>query len=147
MYVSFFQATFIFDRCHCSSTLVSKFNWCWFNLYSSTMGSSLVYCGLVMQYDIESLVNAGAGDGLVPDGTKPLPEPMLKFHRWGLLSFTWGNFTGHSQHIYPWYEFESNLRLQLDLPGVNVLNKQTIFYLCHWCPLWNIWHYCLPLNI
>ena len=25
----------------------------------------------------EILVNTGSGNGLVPDGTKPLPEPML----------------------------------------------------------------------
>ena len=26
-------------------------------------------------------VNIGSGDGLLPDGTKPLPEPMLKFYQ------------------------------------------------------------------
>ena len=25
----------------------------------------------------EILVNTGSGNGLLPDGTKPLPEPML----------------------------------------------------------------------
>ena len=29
-------------------------------------------------------VNIGSGNGLLPDGTKPLPEPMLT-----LLSWTW----------------------------------------------------------
>ena len=26
------------------------------------------------------LVNIGSGNSLVPDGTKPLPEPMLTYH-------------------------------------------------------------------
>ena len=29
-------------------------------------------------------VNIGSGNGLVPDGTKPLPEPMLTNHQWGI---------------------------------------------------------------
>ena len=30
---------------------------------------------------VQWLVNIGSGNGLVPDGTKPLPEPMLtKFY-------------------------------------------------------------------
>ena len=27
-------------------------------------------------------VNIGSGNGLLPDGTKPLPEPMLTYHQW-----------------------------------------------------------------
>ena len=27
-------------------------------------------------------VNSGSGNGLLPDGTKPLPEPMLTYHQW-----------------------------------------------------------------
>ena len=29
---------------------------------------------------LEILVNTGSGIGLLPDGTKPLPEPMLTDH-------------------------------------------------------------------
>ena len=28
-----------------------------------------------------SWVNIGSGNGLLPDGTKPLPEPMLTYHQ------------------------------------------------------------------
>ena len=31
----------------------------------------------------EVWVNIGSGNGLLPDGTKPLPEPMLTYHQWG----------------------------------------------------------------
>ena len=27
------------------------------------------------------VVNTGSGNGLLPDGTKPLPEPMLTYHQ------------------------------------------------------------------
>ena len=30
---------------------------------------------------LEILVNTGSGNGLLPDGTKPLPEPMLTYHQ------------------------------------------------------------------
>ena len=29
----------------------------------------------------ENWVNIGSGNGLLPDGTKPLPEPMLTYHQ------------------------------------------------------------------
>ena len=37
-------------------------------------------------------VNIGSGNGLLPDGTKPLPEPMLTYHQSGPVAFTWGQF-------------------------------------------------------
>ena len=39
-------------------------------------------CGLVTPYGDRDLVNIGSGYGLLPDGTKPLPEPMLTDHQW-----------------------------------------------------------------
>ena len=38
------------------------------------------------------LDNIGSGNGLLPDGTKPLPEPMLTYPHWGILTFTRGQF-------------------------------------------------------
>ena len=32
---------------------------------------------------LEILVNTGSSNGLLPDGTKPLPEPMLTYHQQG----------------------------------------------------------------
>ena len=34
-------------------------------------------------------VNIGSGNGLVPDGTKPLPEPMLTYHQSDPMTITW----------------------------------------------------------
>ena len=38
------------------------------------------------------LVNTGSGNGLLPDGTKPLPEPMLTDHQWSPVTFILGQF-------------------------------------------------------
>ena len=32
-------------------------------------------------------VNIDSGNGLLPDGTKPLPEPMLTDHQWSSVAF------------------------------------------------------------
>ena len=37
----------------------------------------LTHSGLVAPYGDKIWVNIGSGNGLLPDGTKPLPEPML----------------------------------------------------------------------
>ena len=39
---------------------------------------SLTHCGLMTP---EVWVNTGSGNGLLPDGTKPFPEPMLTYHQ------------------------------------------------------------------
>ena len=38
------------------------------------------------QYLVTSRINIGSGDGLLPDGTKALPEPMLANHHWNKMS-------------------------------------------------------------
>ena len=43
---------------------------------------------LGIPYGVIEFVNIGLGDG----GTKPLPQPMLTNHQWGLVAFTWGQF-------------------------------------------------------
>ena len=37
-------------------------------------------------------VNIGSGKCLLPDGTKPLPEPMLTYHQWVSMAMTWDQF-------------------------------------------------------
>ena len=55
-----------------------------------------------MAYGIIDQVNIGLGNGLLPAGNKPLPEPMLTRHHWSLVSFSWGqSSTGNTQDIYP----------------------------------------------
>ena len=38
-------------------------------------------------------VNVGSGNGLLPDGTNPLPEPMLTDHQWSPVTFILGQFS------------------------------------------------------
>ena len=40
----------------------------------------LTHCCLVTPYGAKIWVNIGSGNGLLPDGTKPLPEPILTFY-------------------------------------------------------------------
>ena len=55
-------------------------------------------------------VNIGSGNGLLPDGTKPLPEPMLtNRHPPEMLWHSCdGNFTVNVPDIYAWYKFEND---------------------------------------
>ena len=39
---------------------------------------------------IYNWVNISSGDGLLPDGIKPLPEPVLTSHQRSRMAFTWG---------------------------------------------------------
>ena len=42
---------------------------------------AVTHCGLVMQMVSGIWVTIGSGNGLLPDGTKPSPEPMLTYHQ------------------------------------------------------------------
>ena len=52
----------------------------------------------------EIWVNAGSGNGLLRDGTKPLPEPMLTNEV--LWHSPDSNFIENTLDIYRWNEFE-----------------------------------------
>ena len=52
--------------------------------------TDLTHCGLETPYGASILVNIASGNCLLPDGTKPLPEPMLTSK-------------------VPWHSHESNL--------------------------------------
>ena len=55
----------------------------------------LTHCGLVTSCGFIELGQHWAissGDGLVPDATKILPEPMLTYHQQSPLAFIWGHY-------------------------------------------------------
>ena len=66
----------------------------------------------------EIWVNIGSGNGLLPDGTKPLPEPMFTYHKYGPLTFIWGQF--HKRYLSHWPQ-KSAWKL---LPGASELMAQ-----------------------
>ena len=37
-------------------------------------------------------VMIGSSNGLLPDGTKPLPKPIVTYQRWNIMASTWGPF-------------------------------------------------------
>ena len=46
--------------------------------YNSTALHNIIYCGLVLLYNLSFIFeNIDLANGLLPDGTKPLPKPML----------------------------------------------------------------------
>ena len=66
----------------------------------------------------EIWVNIGSGNGLLPDGTKPLPEAMLTSHQWGPVAF----IPGWCLFEYPRYQIKfclkfTHLNSQPHLPG------------------------------
>ena len=46
-----------------------------------------------------NLVNIGSGNGLLPDGTKPLAEPMLTYDEWVVWHSHGSNFPGYTHDI------------------------------------------------
>ena len=73
----------------------------------------------------EILVNIGSGNGSLPDGTEPLPEPKLINHQLGLEAFTWGQFHRKwSRYLsLMWIWKITNLELQPHLPEANELRS------------------------
>ena len=57
------------------------------SLKSYWLHADLTHCSLVTPYDDTNYVNIGLDNGLLLDGTKPLPEPMLTYHQYGPLTF------------------------------------------------------------
>ena len=51
-----------------------------------------LWSGDTIWQQLKISVNIGSGDGLLPDGTKPLPEPMLTYHKYIPVTITWGQF-------------------------------------------------------
>ena len=76
--------------------LVKSVEWSWqrnkFVFTQYWVINHLTNWGLVMPYGDMVWVNIGPGNGLLPDGTNPLPEPMLTCHQWCSVAFTWDKF-------------------------------------------------------
>ena len=92
---------------HVKSILVQVMAWsswciyryqCWLSSMKHTIcfhqeQSMLIHCGLLWCHIIwhhKTWVSNGSGNGMLPDSTKPLPEPLLTNHQWGHVAYTWG---------------------------------------------------------
>ena len=67
-------------------------------------------------------VNIGSGNGLLPDGIKPSPEPMLTYHQYGPIVSTSEQF--HGNVITKSHLKIKHLNSQPLLPGDNELTIQ-----------------------
>ena len=56
-----------------------------------SMGMGLTNCGIVTPYGDKICVNFGSGNDLLPDGTKPLSEPIFTYQRCN-VAFTCDQF-------------------------------------------------------
>ena len=54
-----------------------------------TSSAQLTEFGLVTPHADIDLGYIGSGNGLAPDATKPLPEPMLTYYQRHSVAFTW----------------------------------------------------------
>ena len=73
------------------------------------------------------LIYIGSGNGLLPDGTKPLPESTLTNHQW---AFTKGQFQRTKISILDMSLKDTNSKWQLCIPGSNEL-KEVSKVICH----------------
>ena len=71
--------------------------------------------------EIQIWDNIGSGNGLLPDGTKPLPAPMLILISEVLWHLPESYFTASVQTTIPYDDFRKITRLKLisHLPGAN----------------------------
>ena len=100
---------------------------------------------LVTTYHVWKLGNIGSGNGMLPDGTKPLFEPMLIYHQWGSATTIRGQhpkrYFGHQ-----YLELSSKLFYKMSFKsprGLRVNQFQTK-YRAGWCTpqcqmLWSQW--------
>ena len=99
-------------------------------------------------------VNIGSGNGLLPDGTKPLPEPMLTNPQRSQVSFILGQFhkrcLNHQSlksvwklHVWNFIQISQGpISSVSSMPQLPTDGKSTLFQVMAWC------HYlsqCWPL--
>ena len=74
---------------------------------ANKLNLSLSHCGLVCHMVAYIWVNIGSCNGLLPEGTKPLPEPMFTFHQLSAVTPVWGQFhKRYSSHQSLWLGYE-----------------------------------------
>ena len=55
---------------------------------------------------LENMIKIGPDNGLLHDGTKTSPQPMLTYHQWDIVEFAWEQFAENSQDVYIWCKFQ-----------------------------------------
>ena len=66
-----------------------------------------------------------SGNGMLPDGPKPLPRSLLSYHQWSPITITWGKF--HERYQPPITEISWKItfrKFQSNLTGTNEIKFQ-----------------------
>ena len=91
-------------------------------------------------------VDIGSGNGLVPDGTKPLPKPVLIYNQWGSMTFPFQLLS----HVFK-ISFCNLTRLKttlvkllLHLPGANEL-RNVWAIICEF-KVWTMIYHCYCIH-
>ena len=95
-------------------------------------------------------VTIGSDNDLLPDDTKPLPETMLANTQWGIVAFTWEQYTASTQATILYNEFESYaFEITATSPRANELKAMVGFLnwypiiigiLIYWQPMFEWWN-------
>ena len=88
-------------------------------------------------FGVITLGQIGSGNDLLPDGPKPLPEPMLTYHQWGLVAFIWGQFRKTQPPFIKNSLQITYLKLNWNLPEANELTRISLHNSQSW-----LWHKC-----
>ena len=81
-------------------TMFTSVNIILLKLFSHLSGANeLPHCGLVTPFGALIWFNNASGNGLLPDGTKPLPEPMLTNHQWGPVRSCDNHMRHHKRYL------------------------------------------------
>ena len=102
---------------------------------------SLTHCGFWRHMVTEIWVNIGQGNGLLPDDTKLLPEPLLTDHQWSPVTFIYGYFQRCINHQSLKIDLKITcLKFHSHFPGANELSPPAVLILN---TPWNIEDKCL----
>ena len=92
-----------------------------YDIWNNRIITHRLIVALWLHMATHSCVNIGSGNGLLPDGIKPLLEPMSPNHQWGFVAFTWGQFHNKCSRylslicvwiLQPYFPETNELRLQ-----------------------------------
>ena len=84
---------------------------------------TVTHCGLVTSYGDTDLGNIGWDNGVLPDDTKPLPEPILTCHQWGIVAFSVSNHQPHDCLLNRLFRRRSKKTSKLRVTGLCVGNS------------------------
>ena len=98
-----------------------------FKLVSSTVKCENLIVAWWRHMATQTGTNIGSGNGLLSSNSKPLTAPMLTYHWWSSVAFTWEQF--HREHLHG-NSVNMNLKILLSQsltysPGANRLNWMT----------------------